>query len=225
MRVYVFGAGGHAKVVVATLLEMGATVQGLFDDDPATWGKELLGAGVLGPISDAANMKGEAGVIAVGDNSARLRLARQLGGWQWITAVHPKAIVHSTAQLGPGTVVFAGAIIQPHAKLGAHCIINTAATVDHDCSLEDFVHIAPGVHLGGNVLLREGAMLGVGSVVIPGRQIGEWSIVGAGSAVISDVPGRCVASGVPARLKRRLAHLPEENLDGSRRCQIRDDNW
>lgn len=215
MKVYVFGAGGHAKVVVAVLQEMGATVQGLFDDNPATWGNELLGARVLGPVSEASAMKDEAGVIAVGDNLARLSLARQLRGWQWITAVHPKAIVHSTAQIGPGTVVFAGAIIQPYAKIGAHCIINTAATVDHDCILEDFVHRAPGVHLGGNVFLREGAMLGVGCVVIPGRQIGEWSIVGAGSAVISDIPGRFVASGAPARLKRRLPQLPEEKLNGS----------
>jgi sugar O-acyltransferase (sialic acid O-acetyltransferase NeuD family) len=200
MRAYVFGAGGHAKVVVGTLLELGAVVEGLFDDQPDMWGKDVLGAKILGPITEATQMKGEVGVIAVGDNLTRSRLARLLKGWKWITIVHPKAWVHSSVQLGPGTVVFAGGIIQPNVRVGAHCIVNTGATVDHDCVLDDFVHVAPGVHLGGNVFLGEGVLVGIGGVIIPGRCIGEWSTVGAGSAVINDVPRRSTLAGVPAKI-------------------------
>lgn len=204
MKVYVFGAGGHAKVVVGSLLHLGAVVEGLFDDRPDMWGKDVLGAKVLGPIKEATQMSEEVGVIAIGDNLTRTRIVRLLKGWKWMTIVHPKAWVHSSVQLGPGTVVFAGAIIQPDVRVGAHCIINTGATVDHDCVLDDYVHIAPGVNLGGNVFLGKGALVGIGGVVIPGRCIGEWSTVGAGSVVINDVPRRSVLAGVPAKIIREL---------------------
>lgn len=218
MRAYVFGAGGHAKVVVGSLLDLGAVVEGLFDDKPDMWGKDLLGAKVLGPITEATQMNDGVGVIAVGDNLTRSRLVRLLKGWKWMTIVHPKAWVHSSVQLGPGTVVFAGAMIQPDASVGAHCIINTGATVDHDCVLEDFVHVAPGVHLGGNVILREGTLVGIGGVVIPGRCIGEWSTVGAGSVVINDVPKRSVVAGVPARMNKDRLSEPENSLDSPCFC-------
>lgn len=200
MSVYVFGAGGHANVVVGTLLDLGAVVEGIFDDRLDMRGKDVLGVKVLGPIAEGVQKNGEVGVIAVGDNITRSRLARFLTGWKFTTVVHPKALVHNSAQLGPGTVVFAGAIIQPNVRVGAHCIVNTGATIDHDCVLEDFVHVAPGVHLGGSVFLEEGALIGIGGIVIPGRRIGKWSIVGAGSVVTDDVPRCSVVAGVPTRL-------------------------
>lgn len=200
MKTYVFGAGGHAKVVVGTLLELGMRVEGLFDDQSDKWGEEVLGVKILGPIKDGAKLNGSAGIIAIGDNITRSRLAHTLKGLRWVTAVHPRASVHRSVQLGPGTVVLAGAVIQPDVRIGAHCIINTGATIDHDCRLGDFVHIAPGVHLGGNISVGSGSLLGIGSVVIPGIRIGEWATVGAGGVVTEDVPSHCTVAGIPAKI-------------------------
>lgn len=202
MSIFVFGAGGHAKAVVGTLLELEAVVEGLFDDRLDMCGREVLGAKVLGSVAEGMKKKGEVGIIAVGDNLTRSKLAGLLKGWECMTAVHPKAWVHNTAKLGPGTVVFAGAIIQPDVRVGAHCIVNTGATIDHDCVLGDFVHVAPGSHLGGNVFLEEGALIGIGGIVIPGKRIGKWSVVGAGSVVIDNVPRCSVVAGVPAKIIR-----------------------
>jgi len=83
--------------------------------------------------------------------------------------------------------------------LGRHVIVNTGATIDHDCIVGDFAHIGPGVHLAGMVKVGAGAFLGIGSVVLPGLAIGEWSMVGAGAVVIRDVPDRVTAYGVPAK--------------------------
>jgi len=210
MRVYVFGAGGHSEVVVGTLLDLDIATGGLFDDQPYTWGKEVLGVKVLGPIVDGAKLNGEVGIIAVGDNASRLELAHKLSGWNWTTIVHPKAWVHSSVQLGPGTVVCAGAIIQPNVHVGSHCIINTGATIDHDCVLGNFVHVAPGVHLGGNVFLGEGTLAGIGGIVMPGKRIGEWSLIGAGGVVVKDVPARSVVAGVPAKIINKLTPLKED---------------
>ena len=78
-------------------------------------------------------------------------------------------------------------------------------TVDHDCVIGDFVHIAPGVNLAGNVSVGDGSMVGVGTSVIPGIRIGKNCIVGAGSVVIEDVPDNSVVVGSPARIvKKRI---------------------
>ena len=93
----------------------------------------------------------------------------------------------------------AGAVVQAGAAIGNHVIINTCASVDHDCVVSDYCHVAPGVHLGGAVKLEEGGPLGIGSCVIGLRTIGAWSTVGAGAAVVKDLAPGTVAIGVPAR--------------------------
>jgi sugar O-acyltransferase (sialic acid O-acetyltransferase NeuD family) len=196
-RVVVVGAGGHAKVVVATLQAAGSEVPLVLDDAPGKHGSALGGVEVQGPV--AALLGGEA-ICAIGDNRTRQRVVGELVT-AWATAVHPAAIVHPSAKVGPGTVVFAGAIVQPDAVLGAHVIVNTGATVDHDCRLGDFVHVAPGAHLCGGVVVEEGALLGVGCAVSPGVRIGAWATVGAAAAVVADVPAGATVVGVPAKAR------------------------
>ncbi len=206
MKLYVLGAGGHAKVVLSTAFASGLFVDGLFDDDPQKQGIEILGIKVKGTIADALKKGPAKGVLAIGDNKTRRALAQrfQCQGWEWLTLVHPKAYVHQSVRLGPGTVVFAGAVIQPDTLIGAHAIVNTAATIDHDCTVGDFVHIAPGVRLAGGVVIEEGAFVGIGSVVLPKVRIGAWSIVGAGAVVKEDLPPYVVAAGVPAKVLKKV---------------------
>lgn len=214
MTAYVLGAGGHAKVVVETLVEAGWRVKGLFDDDPQKQGTRVAHTPVLGPIRHADRRRWA--VLAIGDNPKRRQLAESLQGWRWLTVVHPHAWVADSVELGPGTVVLAGAIIQPEVQIGTHSIVNTAATVDHDCRLGDYVHLAPGVHLGGSIAVEEGVLLGIGTVVIPGLRIGAWSIVGAGSVVVKDLPAGVKAVGAPASVIGPVSDLgkPRGERDG-----------
>ncbi|MGH7171584.1 MAG: acetyltransferase [Gemmataceae bacterium] len=202
-RIVVLGGGGHAKVVISTLQAAGHIVAAVLDDDVRKWGSAVLGVPVVGPIEDADATRYDLGVVAVGDNATRKTLSARIR-LSWLTVTHPTAYVHSSAQLGPGCVVFAGAVIQPEAIVGAHVIVNTAASIDHDCRVSDFVHLAPGCHLSGIVRVGEGVLLGTGSSVLPGVTIGNWTSVGAGGVVIRDLPDRVVAVGVPAIPKRTL---------------------
>lgn len=201
--VLVIGGGGHAKVVISTLRATGVHPCAVFDDDRARWGTTLCGLPIRGPIARVQELGGARGVLAIGGNVVRAQIAAALPGVEWLSVVHPRAAVDETVELGPGTVVFAGAVIQPDTRLGSHVIVNTGATVDHDCEVGEYVHLAPGVHVAGGVRIGAGAFLGIGASVIPGRVLGAGCTVGAGAVVVRDVPDRITVVGVPARPLKR----------------------
>lgn len=182
--IFVYGAGGHGKVVVDTIAhgQVPYGVRHFIDDDVRLQGGELLGYPVQGPdaISD------DRGFIAIGDNAARIRIAARYRG-RLISLVHRSAILGRGVLLGEGSVMMAGAIVNVGSTVGANVIINTAATVDHDCIIADGVHIAPGCHLCGNVEVGEGTLLGVGTLVVPGIHIGRNAFIHAGQTVTRDV--------------------------------------
>jgi len=203
-HVAIIGAGGHAKVVIATLEAASWRISGVYDDNPKTWGTSVLGHRVLGPISQLRDMPGTKGVIAIGSPAVRAKLAAELP-LQWIAAVHPAAWVHESVKLGPGALVFAGAVVQPDVVIGDHAVINTGATVDHDGVIGAFANIGPGVHLAGNVRVGIRTDLGTGCSVIPSIQIGNDSVLGAGSVVVRNIPDRVVAFGCPAKVARFIS--------------------
>lgn len=189
---YLFGASGHAKVILDILEVSGQRIEALIDDNENI--RELKGYKVLHGVTDASPI-----IVSIGVNAIRKRVVEKLKG-EFGKAVHPTAIVSPTAAIDEGTVVMQGAIIQADAQVGKHCIINTGASVDHECKIEDFVHISPHATLCGNVSIGEGAWIGAGATVIPGVKVGKWTVVGAGSVVIKDIPDGMTVVGVPAKV-------------------------
>lgn len=127
--------------------------------------------------------------------------------YSFTKAIHPSAYIAEGVSIGDGSVVMANSVISVDASLGKHVIINTGATVEHDCKVADYVHVAPSCVLCGDVVIKTGVLLGTGTKAIPGRHVGAWTICGAGSIVIKDVPARCVAYGVPTVPRRRRTEL------------------
>jgi len=196
-RIAVLGAGGHAAVIVSTLHAMGRTVAALFDDSPENWGNNVLGVPIRGPIAAVRDSTCTHAIIGVGNNGTRKRISHEIE-IEWTTAVHPFSWVHPDVTLGPGSVVFAGGIVQPGATVGAHVILNTKASVDHHCHVGDYAHIAVA-HLAGGASIGEGVFLALGSVVLPGRHVGDWAVVGAGAVVTKNVAPSTTVVGVPAQ--------------------------
>jgi len=201
----VFGAGGHAKVVIDLIERQGHyAIAGVFDDDLTRKGERFFGYQVLGTRADLpahSSATPRRAIVTIGDNAARAAVAAYLDqrDWRFVNAIHPRASISRGATIEPGSVVMAGCVVNADAYLGAHVILNTGATVDHDCRIEDAVHIAPGCHLCGGVSVGRGSLIGAGSTVTPGVRIGERVIVGAGSTVLRDVADGARISGVPAR--------------------------
>ena len=198
-NVYLYGAGGHAKVIRDILEAQGFIVEGITDDNPAT--VKFMEMEVM-----HSPKSGEEYIISIGNCDIRQKIAEKLekSGCSFATAVHPSAIVSPHASIEEGSVIMQGAIVQSGAKIGRHCIVNTGASVDHDCSIGDYVHIAPGVTLCGEVEVSAGCWIGAGSVVVQGVKIGAGSLIGAGSVVCEDVPEGVVAYGNPCRVKREI---------------------
>lgn len=188
-----FGASGHAKVIMDIVRAQGDDVGCLYDDAPhcvALHGRPVLETSqtdVDGPL-----------IISIGSNRVRKAVSERYAV-RYAKAVHPQAILSTSAKVGDGSVVMQGAVIQADARIGRHCIINTGASVDHDCKIGDFAHISPHATLCGNVRVGEGSWIGAGTTVVPGVRIGNWCVIGAGSVVIDDIPDAAVVVGNPCK--------------------------
>ncbi|MHA1285163.1 MAG: acetyltransferase [Promethearchaeota archaeon] len=207
--IWVIGAGGHAKVVISTILAANKKVAGILDDNQEKWSNTILGfpIPISGPIEKLKNDKSARAIIAVGDNVIRKKIASRLPNVKWETVIHPFSWIDPSVTIGEGSVVFAGSVIQPGTKIGRHVIINTSASADHDNVIDDFVQLCPGVHLSGLVHIKEGVFMGTNSTVIQGKTVGEWTIVGSGAVIIEDQPPYSIVVGVPAKVKKMREKL------------------
>lgn len=201
-RLAIYGASGHGKVVADAALTSGWQVVTFFDDawpKVSAVGPWLVVGGMSELLRDIGEFNGA--VVAIGDNTTRLRKHRALvsDGVAPVSVVHAAAVVSCHAEVGAGSVICAGGVVNPFARLGAGCIVNTGASIDHDCELADGVHVSPGAHLGGHVRVGESSWIGIGATVRQQISIGARVMVGAGAVVVSDVADGLTVVGVPAR--------------------------
>ena len=190
---YLYGAGGHAKVITDILKANKIEVKAFIDDNKEL--TTLLGYPVLhnktGDISPL--------IICIGNNEIRKKIVSTLVA-DYAVVIHPSVIVSDSVNIGVGTVIIERAVIQIDSQVGEHTIINTGASICHDCIVGNFTHIGPGSILCGNVSVGEGTWIGAGATIIQGINIGKWAMVGAGAVVVKDVPDYAVVVGVPAQI-------------------------
>lgn len=209
MKLVVWGASGHARSVADAIdsARLGGIAAFLDDVNPVAEGARFLGKPLLGSADALARLKKRGvrhAVVAVGDATARLRIATQLleMGFRLPAVVHDTAYVAKTATVGEGTVVLARAVIGAAARVGACVIVNTGALLDHDCEVGDGAHVCPGVVAGGHVQVGAGAWIGIGATLKDRVRVGAGTTVGAGAVVVDDLLDHVVAYGVPARVVR-----------------------
>lgn len=197
INMYLFGAGGHCKVIVDIILESKEyIIESIVDNHPKF--NSIFDIPVL-DFKAIENFEGMEFIVSIGDNKSRKHVVKVIQAI-YLKAIHPKAIVSRFSNVSEGCVIMAGAIINADSKIGKHCIVNTGAIIEHDCVIDDFVHISPNVSIAGNVKVGEGSHIGIGAKVIQGVTIGKWAIIGAGSVIIDDVPDYAVVVGIPGKI-------------------------
>lgn len=199
----IIGAGGHGKVAADTAEAAGYTEIVFLDQK---YGERSRNG--HWPIIGLPELsKDRTCFLAIGNNSTRERLCKELDFATLPSLVHPTAIVSRYAKLERGVLLVAGSVINVDVFIGECSIINTSATVDHDCTIGAFVHISPGANIAGGVSVGDRSWIGAGAVVKENIKIGADALVGAGAVVINDVPDGSTVVGNPA--KQRI---------GSKKC-------
>lgn len=202
--VYLLGGGGHGRVVLDALLSSNVNVAGILDADLKT-GDHVFGVPVMGgdefldqlTPTEVFLINGLGANPYVG-NRKRLFEEMKSRGFLFDATRHPFAVIGRECDLGEGSHVMAGAVLQNRTRIGDNAVINTCASLDHDCVLDAHVFISPGVKLCGGVTISESAFIGAGAVVLPLVQIGADAVVGAGAIVTKNVPDGWVVAGNPA---------------------------
>lgn len=200
-RLLIVGAGGHGKVVADIAMKMSLWESITFLDDNDSLG-EVLGLKVIDKATEATKYVRDSDLfVAIGNDTIRERTQRELesAGAELPVLIHPHAVIAQDVELGVGSVVMAGVVINSCTRIGRGCIINTGATIDHDNIIEDFVHVSPGVNTGGSVRIGTGTWIGLGSKIVNNVNITGGCTVGAGAVVVKDITIAGTYVGVPAR--------------------------
>lgn len=206
--VILWGGTGQARVLREALASSDVRVVAVFDNQP-----------ISSPFPDVPIYLGQEGFHAwlksrIGTGQAHACVA--IGGYrgvdrlfllEWLqqqgmpplAVIHPRAFVAGDARIGDGAQILAMSAICSHVMLGRAVIVNTSASIDHDCVIGDGVHVGPGANLAGGVCVEDYAFIGAGAVVLPRLKIGRSAIVGAGAVVIRDVAADEVVVGNPAK--------------------------
>lgn len=206
--VLIIGAGGHAKVLADALLASGRQVLG-FVENIAKDGHQaevLPGLLVLGTdevlLSFApaeVELVNGLGGIDCGGLRRRVQAKLEADGWYFSGVCHPAAQVSPFAFVSAGVQLLACCVVQAGARVGVGSIINTAAVVEHDCTLEEYVHVAPRAVLCGDTYVGFNSHIGAGAIVRQGLTLGANTLVGAGALIVKDFDGQGTLIGVPAR--------------------------
>jgi len=213
-KIIIWGATGQAIVLEELLSDTSIKIEAFFENDKS----------VGTPIKMVPIYYGEAGfdqwlatikdssayyyLVAIGGNNGdvRSKIGKRLGeaGLQPYTAIHRTAFVAKNAIIDEGTQILAGSNICAKVKIGKYCIINTAASIDHECVLGNNVHIGPGAKLAGMVEVEDNVFIGTNATILPRMRIGKDAVVGAGAVVIKNVEANSVVAGNPARIIRTV---------------------
>ena len=201
-KVFLFGFSGHAFVIIESFLSAGYSSGGYFDYYEARNNPyQIPYLGFEENVDIKSIIKDDFVFPCVGDNLIRARLISffERYGLNQCTLIDSSAIVSSTVKLGVSTYVGKGTIVNSYSQIGKGVILNSAAIVEHECEIKDFVHVAPGAVLCGNVKVGFCTFIGSNSVIINNISIFENVIIGAGSVVIKSIKENGIWVGNPSK--------------------------
>ena len=174
-----YGAGGHCKVIIDIIDSLEKRVDAVFDDNINI--SSILNTPVSQwKIEYQAQHKNI--LISIGNNKIRKKISETIAA-NFISLIHPSAIVSKYATIGKGVVVMPNAVINAGATIGKHCIVNTKSNIEHGAVIGDFCHISTCAVVNGDSAIGKGTFLGSNATVSNGVTIEENSVISAGKFI------------------------------------------
>ncbi len=210
-KLLIIGAGGHGRVTADIALKMNRWQEIAFLDDNDSLAASM-GIRVMGNSSDVYRYLDEYDIfVAIGDNLTRELILSQLEteGASIPILIHPSAVIGTNVDIGAGTVVMAGVVINCCSRIGKGCIINTGATIDHDNIIENYVHISPGVNTAGCVHIGKSTWIGIGAIISNNVKIISGCTIGAGAVVVKNINKVGKYVGIPASILKERQYYEE----------------
>ncbi|CAH8286173.1 sugar O-acyltransferase (sialic acid O-acetyltransferase NeuD family) [Mariniflexile fucanivorans] len=212
-NIVIIGASGHAKVIIDIIERLNTChIVGLIDSFKPK-GTKMFNYTIIGKESDLLTLTKEydfnLGIIAIGDNWIRKTLHNRIHTicpeFDFISVIHPNAVIGKNVKIGKGSTIMAGAIVNSDAKIGKFCIVNTKASLGHDSSINDYTSLAPNTTIGGNVKIGTCSAICLSASVIQDLTIGKHTIVGAAALVIKNVGDFKMVYGIPAKVVKTIS--------------------
>ena len=204
-RILIVGAGGFGREVLQWVKDAWPDreplIAGFLSADDDILADHERGLAVISDPASFDPQPGDALVLAIGIPGTRRRVAEDLlaRGAEFLTLIHPTAIVAATASVGPGSVICPGAIVSDAARIGSFGLVNYHASLAHDSAIGDFAVLSPYATLAGGAAVAADAFLGLHASVGPGVSVGPRSKIAANSCALADVPADSLVLGVPGR--------------------------
>lgn len=202
-RIWMIGAGDHARVLADLMARSGQALAGFIDPQAKGDLSRFRGVPVFETDSNLDPNRDRL-VIGLGSISpetverrARLFNEYRTRGFRFAVLRDPLAMIANEVSLAEGAQIAMGACLQVGVKVGANSIVNTRASVDHDTTIGDHCHLAPGVTISGGVSIGPRVHIGTGASVVQGLKIGEGAFIAAGAVVVRDVVPGAKVRGVP----------------------------
>ncbi len=193
-KILLIGSGGHGHACVDVIEISGKyKIAGLVEKNEQGF-KSILGYPILGANDDLENLRQQYSyaLITVGQIKSpniRIKLYNLLKELDFTLPViiSPKAYVSKHAQIGEGSIIMHGSIVNANAKIGKNCIINNQSLIEHDATIGDHCHISTNAIVNGGVDVGNNSFIGSGSVLIQSISIGAECVIGAGLVIKNDI--------------------------------------
>ena len=202
-KIIIIGSGGHSRVVIDTIENIGFNIFGIIDINYKSQKEKIFNYKIIGDITivESLNPKNYDIVLAIGDNNKREEYFSKLlyKGFTIPTIIHPTAILSKKVIIGNGVFINSGAIINAGVEIADNTIINTGSIIEHEVKIKENCHICPGVKIGGRVSIGKNTFIGIVSSIKDYIQIGDNVKVGAGSVIINNIKKGLTVVGVPGK--------------------------
>lgn len=208
-EIYIVGAGTYGEVMYELAELLNYTVKGYYDENEDLNGKTVMGANVLGKLTELNDndFQNKKFIVAIGNNAVRYDLMLKINklGGETPTLIHPSAIISPSAQIGKGVYIQANCCIWTKVEINDFSIISPSVVVAHHSKIGIACLISTNAAVGASISIKDKVFLGMGTTIVTGvNVIGENSVVGAGAVVLKNIEKNSVYAGIPAKKIRGI---------------------